>query len=173
MAHRLLPGIGADFEGKENMSKRRKKGAVAAEFIAEQCIAVRLRLLTRAVTRFYNKALRPFGVTVSQMNILVAVCRLGEAKQQAVCHALHLEKSTLSRDVERMRARGWLKSFPGGDGRTNHLALTSEGGRLLEKTIPAWYEAQRQARALLRKEGVLSLQKAVATLRSTDLMKTN
>ena len=72
---------------------------ISVETIAEQCIAVRLRMLSRGVTRIYNQALRPYGLMVSQMNILVAVSCLGEARQQQVCQALHLEKSTLSRDV--------------------------------------------------------------------------
>ncbi len=77
------------------------------EEIAEQCVAVRLRLLTRAVTGIYNRALRPHGLTVSQMNILVAVSCMREAKPREVCRALHLEKSTLSRDAERMLPMGY------------------------------------------------------------------
>lgn len=150
------------------MIEKRRKEVSAAEFVAEECIAVRLRLLTRAVTRLYNNALRPHGVTVSQMNILVAVCRMGEAKPQAICHVLQLEKSTLSRDVERMLARGWLQSMPGQDARTIRLKVTPAGERLVEKTIPAWKNAQRQAKALLRKQGIVSLQKAVATIRSAE-----
>lgn len=150
------------------MTKRERKGASAAEFVAEQCIAVRLRLLTRAVTRLYNKALRPHGITVSQMNILVAVQRMGEAKPQAICHALQLAKSTLSRDVERMVARGWLESVRGSDARTIRLRVRPAGEKLFEKTIPAWNKAQRQAKVLLREEGILTLKKAVATIRSAE-----
>jgi hypothetical protein len=48
------------------MSRKRRKGISAAEFVAEECIAVRLRLLTRAVTRLYNNALRLYSITVSR-----------------------------------------------------------------------------------------------------------
>jgi DNA-binding MarR family transcriptional regulator len=150
------------------MIEKRRKEVSAAEFVAEECIAVRLRLLTRAVTRLYNNALRPHGLTVSQMNVLVAVCRMGEARPQAICHVLQLEKSTLSRDVERMLARGWLESMPGQDARTIRLKVTPAGERLVEKTIPAWKNAQRQAKALLRKQGIVSLQRAVVTIRSAE-----
>ena len=40
------------------------------------------------------------------MNILVAVSHWGQVNQQTVCQALHLDKSTLSRDLARMRAQG-------------------------------------------------------------------
>ena len=106
-------------------------GNISAEMIAKECVAVRLRLLTRAVSRVYNKALRPYGLTISQMNVLVAVSYLGEAKHQQVCQALSLDKSTLSRDVERMHARGWLDTLAGADGRTSLLRVTLAGRRLL------------------------------------------
>jgi DNA-binding MarR family transcriptional regulator len=60
------------------------------------------------------------------MNVLVAVRRMAEAKPQAICHVLQLEKSTLSRDVERMLARGWLESMPGEDARTIRVRVTPE-----------------------------------------------
>lgn len=139
---------------------------ITAERIAEECVAVRLRILTRAVTRIYNKALRPHGLTVSQMNILVAVSCLGKPRQQAVCHALHLEKSSLSRDLERMRARGWLNALAGEDGRTTLLALTAAGRKQLKQAIPAWQRAQQQARALLGEKEIAGFQRAAKTLQT-------
>lgn len=137
--------------------------------IAEECIAVRLRLLTRAVTRLYNRALRPHGLTVSQMNILVAASCLGQARPQDICRALHLEKSTLSRDLERMRAQGWLKKSSGEDGRTSLLRVTPAGGKLLERAFPAWRQAQGQAKALLGEQGWAVLGRTTATLRREGL----
>jgi DNA-binding MarR family transcriptional regulator len=138
-----------------------------ATAIVEECVAVRLRLLTRAVTKIYNQALRPHGLTVSQMNILVAVTYLGQAKQQDICKALHLEKSTLSRDLARMRERGWVTESPGVDGRSSLLQVTALGGKLLQKAIPAWSQAQQQATALLGEREIAAFGRAAKTLRSS------
>ena len=148
------------------MARDRDGAKISVETIAEQCIAVRLRMLSRGVTRIYNQALRPYGLMVSQMNILVAVSCLGEARQQKICHALHLEKSTLSSDLGRMRNQGWLEEVPGEDGRTALLRMTPAGKRLLEKAIPAWQRAQEQATALLGEREVSSLGRAATTLRA-------
>jgi DNA-binding MarR family transcriptional regulator len=101
------------------------------------------------------------------MNILVAVSRLGDAKPQDVCRVLHLDKSSLSRDVERMRARGWLESLPGQDGRTGLLRIARAGATLLQKTFPAWHQAQGQAKALLGEKDIAALDRAVKSLRAT------
>src|SRR5215813_5965217 len=110
--------------------------------IARTCIAVRLRLLNRVVTNLYDDALRPLGLKVSQMNILVVAAKLGLARYAEVCEILQLDTSTLSRNVERMRARGWLEVVPARDARTHPFRLTAQGKRLLERAVPAWEQAQ-------------------------------
>ena len=96
------------------MGRKDESLQAKTSLIVEECIAVKLRLLTRAVTKIYNRALRPHGLTISQMNILVAASYIGQAKQQDICQALHLEKSTLSRDLAQRRR------CPGRAGTTAH-----------------------------------------------------
>jgi DNA-binding MarR family transcriptional regulator len=117
--------------------------------IASECVAVRLRMLNRVITNIYDDALRPLDLKVSQMNILVAAAKLGTARPIEVCHHLHLDVSTLSRNVERMKARGWLEVVPDEDGRSQPFRLTSRGRKLLEKAVPAWSQAQQQVKKVL------------------------
>ncbi len=117
--------------------------------IASECVAVRLRMLNRVITNIYDDALRPLDLKVSQMNILVAAAKLGIARPIEVCQHLHLDVSTLSRNVERMKARGWLEVVPDEDGRSQPFRLTSRGRKLLEKAVPAWSQAQQQVKKVL------------------------
>ena len=128
--------------------------------IADACVAVRLRMLNRVITNIYDDALRPLDLKVSQMNILVAAAKMGTARPIEVCEHLHLDVSTISRNVERMMARGWLEVVPDEDGRSQPFRLTSQGRKLLEKAIPAWSKAQRQASELLGDEVIALLDKA-------------
>src|SRR5690242_2589795 len=100
-----------------------------SDTIARNCIAVRLRLLNRVVTNLYDDALRPLGLKVSQVNILVVTAKLGLAQPAQLCDLLHLDPSTLSRNVERMRSKGWLEVVPGEDARTQPFRLTAQGRR--------------------------------------------
>ena len=117
--------------------------------VAGECVAVRLRMLNRVITNIYDDALRSLDLKVSQMNILVAAAKMGTARPIEVCEHLHLDVSTLSRNVERMKARGWLEVVPDEDGRSQPFRLTAQGRELLEKAIPAWSEAQQQVRKVL------------------------
>ena len=132
--------------------------------IAASCIAVRLRLLNRVVTNLYDEPLRPLGLKVSQMNVLVVAARLGLARPAQVSELLHLDLSTLSRNVDRMRTKGWLEVVPEEDARTQPFRLSEQGRRLLERAIPAWEKAQRQAAELLGEPGVAVLDEAAKRL---------
>ena len=141
-----------------------QKHSPAIDAIARTCIALRLRLLNRGVTNLYDDALRPLGLKVSQLNLLVVTAKLGLAQPAKVCDLLQLDPSTLSRNVERMRAKGWLEVVPGKDARTQPFRLTTQGKKLLERAIPAWEEAQRHATELLGGDGIALLNNAARKL---------
>src|SRR6059058_6164510 len=129
--------------------------------IAGECIAVRLRMLNRVITNIYDDALRPLDLKVSQMNILVAAAKMGTVRPLEVCEYLHLDVSTLSRNVERMKVRGWLEVVPDNDGRSQPFQLTPQGRKLLEKAVPAWSEAQQRVTTVLGDGFVHQLSRAV------------
>jgi DNA-binding MarR family transcriptional regulator len=141
------------------------------EFIGEmvgECLAVRIRALNRAVTALYDEALRPFGLRVGQMNLMVAIARMGTARPGDLCRVLCMERSTLSRDVEVMRRHGWLEVVDSAGGRTRPLQLTAKGQALLLAARPAWRSAQAKARALLGEEGSASIIRVVDRLWSGE-----
>ena len=138
------------------------------ETIATTCIAGRLRLLNRVVTNLYDNALRPFGVKLSQGNVLAVTAKLGVARPAEVCDILELDTSTLSRTVERMVANGWLEILPDDDGRSHPFRLTDEGKRLMEKAIPAWEKAQAEAKKLLGEDGLRLLDAAIQRVKSAQ-----
>lgn len=144
-----------------------EKQTTSIDTISKTCIAVRLRLLNRVVTSFYDDALRPLGLKVSQLNILIVTARLGLARPVQVCDILQLDTSTLSRNVDRMRAHGWLEVVLNEDARTQPFRLTALGKRLIEKAVPAWEEAQCQAKELLGDEGIALLDKAAKKPRAS------
>src|SRR2546428_11353403 len=103
--------------------------------VASECVAVRLRMLNRVVTNIYDDALRSLDLKVSQMNILVAAAKMGTARPVEVCEHLHLDVSTLSRNVERMKARGWLEVVPDEDGRSEPFCLKPQGRKHLGNAV--------------------------------------
>ncbi len=125
--------------------------------ISNRCIAARTRLLSRVVSQVYDDALRPLGIKVSQLNVLVVVGRFEPVAPAEVARLLFMEKSTLSRNIRRLAQRGWIEVKPGGSGRGQVLGLTASGRDLVARALPLWRQAQRQVVALLSSSGASAL----------------
>ena len=120
-----------------------------ARRIATECLAVRVRRLGRVVTRIYDAALAPYGVTIAQLNLLAAIGAFEGQSRVRLGRILDVEKSTLSRDLKRMERLGWIRSGPLESGRGQSISVTAAGARLLTEARPAWEKAQRVAQSRL------------------------
>jgi DNA-binding MarR family transcriptional regulator len=118
-----------------------------------------VRLLNRTITGIYDDALRPLGLTSGQLNILVFIARRGPVAPGEVARRLNMEKSTVSRNIERMRKNGWLLVTTADPGRGQNLLLARQGKALLEKSLPAWDGAQARAREVLGRQGAESIRR--------------
>ena len=126
---------------------------------------MRSRLIGRTVTGIYDDALRPVGVTAGQLNILAVVVRRGPVSPGEVARRLNIEKSTMSRNVERMKRNGWLAIRPGASARSQELRVTELGRRILVEAEPLWREAQRRTREILGTGGTEGIHRLADTIR--------
>ncbi|MEL6263223.1 MAG: MarR family winged helix-turn-helix transcriptional regulator [Cyanobacteria bacterium J06626_6] len=113
-----------------------------AQHMSQQCVARRLRQVNRTITRLYDEALRPYGLTVNQLNILAVVISEKQIRPGQLGQTLGMEKSTVSRTVDRMIRKEWLKAAPGTDSRTQVLTVTTKGRKLLLTVSPIWDNLQ-------------------------------
>src|SRR5262245_63135529 len=104
--------------GRSTSSMTDKTKKLAAEAVGG-CIVTRLRLATRVITKVYDDALRPFGLTVARMALLAVAADRGVIRQAEVSAQLQLDNSTLSRNLERMRANAWLEGVVEADARVH------------------------------------------------------
>ena len=120
----------------------RHQASEIAEQMSQECVARRLRQVNRTITRLYDEALRPHGLTVNQLNILAVVISEKQIQPGQLGRSLGMEKSTVSRTISRMEDKGWLKVTQGKDSRTQLLSVTSKGRKLLLLVTPVWDNLQ-------------------------------
>src|SRR5579859_2181507 len=128
--------------------------------IERECVGYRVRMLSRVITGIYDEALAGVGMKVSQFTVLVAVSNRGKSRPAQLAKFLQMDESTVSRNVERMCARGWLRLEADGDGRSHRIAITDEGLAQIERGYPAWLEAQAKVTGMLGKDSVAALKSA-------------
>lgn len=125
-----------------------------AETMAAECIAFRVRALSRVITNLYDAALEPYGITVNQATMLIMLSLVGEATPGRIIKGLYMEKSTVSRNLDRMKKQGWIEAKGRDGGKEQIITVTTAGRKLLASMHEVWHKAQKEATAILGDEGV-------------------
>jgi DNA-binding MarR family transcriptional regulator len=117
--------------------------------VALPCMCGTLRRASRALTQFYEEALRHLGLRSSQFTILQALSLGGEMTQGGLGEILAMDSTTLTRTLSIMRRHGWIAERRGDDRRERWLGLTKSGGGQLKRALPLWEETQTRLRRQL------------------------
>jgi DNA-binding MarR family transcriptional regulator len=116
-----------------------------AETTAGACLATRVRQLSRIITRVYDDAMRPLGITASQYTLLAQLAARDSITAVEIGHELDIEKSTLSRNLKRLLVLGHIIMDPPAGRRGRGLHLTPKGQAILKDAFPIWQDAQTRA----------------------------
>jgi DNA-binding MarR family transcriptional regulator len=134
------------------MARSAEAGIV--EQISSQCLLGCWRMVNRRLTGIYDAEMRSFGLKSSQLSLLVAVGKAGPVRRTDLGKRLHLDPSTLTRNLQVMLKRGWIEEIPDDlDQRSARLKITGRGRKLLQSIAPAWKRAQARAKEMLGNEG--------------------
>jgi DNA-binding MarR family transcriptional regulator len=122
--------------------------------ISSECLLGHWRKVNRVLSGIYEAEMRDWGLKSSQLNLLVAVAKAGPVRRIDLGKRLHLDPSTLTRNLKVMLKQGWVEERPDEeDQRSARLKITTKGRKLLESIAPAWRRAQARARQMLGNEG--------------------
>lgn len=119
--------------------------ATIAETTSASCIATRVRQLSRIITRVYDDAMRPLGITASQFTLLTQLAQQDGITAVEIGFTLDIEKSTLSRNLKRLLALNLIIMDPPAGRRGRGLHLTDKGRRVIKEAYPVWLAAQERA----------------------------
>jgi len=116
-----------------------------AESTSAACLSSRIRQLSRIITRVYDDAMRPLGITASQFTLLTQLAQQDGITAVEIGHTLDIEKSTLSRNLKRLLKDGHITMDPPAGRRGRGLHLTPKGAQVIQHGYPVWRETQTRA----------------------------
>lgn len=128
--------------------------AVAAP---QGCTNLKLRQLSRAVTRHYDAYVAPLGLKNTQYSLLSHVVRLGPIRPGDLARHMRLDASTLTRNLQPLLAQGWVALGPGDDARSRLVEATESGQAKRAEAQRAWKQAQLALNARLGPAQVVAL----------------
>jgi len=124
---------------------------------AQGCTNLKLRQLSRAVTRHYDAYVAPLGLKNTQYSLLSHVVRLGPIRPGDLARHMRLDASTLTRNLQPLLAQGWVALGPGDDARSRLVEATESGQAKRAEAQRAWKQAQLALNARLGPAQVVAL----------------
>ena len=138
------------------------------EKTSSRCICINLRQASLAVTRFYDTALEPSGLKVTQYSVLKGVRRLEPVSISRLAEELGLDRTTLGRNLRVLEREKLVALGPGqADQREHNVRLTEEGQQALAVAYPLWKQAQLKITRNLGTEQVEALTSLLSNLEAT------
>ena len=123
----------------------------------QECLAANLRRTSRLVSQYYDSALRPYGVRITQFNLLAALSLSGPTTISNLAAAFGIDRTTLTRNIKVLEDQGHVEQTVGADQRTRVVRLTAAGRRLLARALPHWRVAHNSLREKLGDEFTATL----------------
>ncbi len=94
----------------------------------------------------YEDAFRPLGLTAPQFTVMAVLDSFGEMTHTRLGELLATDATTMTRILQLMTKRGWLRTSRGQDKRQRLISLSEEGVAAFERTKPVWQEVQGRLR---------------------------
>jgi DNA-binding MarR family transcriptional regulator len=125
------------------------------------CTCLRARRAARQLSRLYDSALEPVGITVNQLGLLAKLLGarihgLNGLSVGALAERAGMHSSTLNRDLKPLEKQGFVvEAIERKDRRVRMIAITQKGQAKLGEAVPAWRRAQAQVQDVLGHEVML------------------
>lgn len=118
------------------------RAAAEAPAAPRGCTNLKLRQLSRRVTRHYDHYVVATGLKNTQYSLLSHAVTLGPIRPGELAARMQLEPSTLTRNLQPLIAQGWLALEPGEDARSRLVVATESGRAKRVEAQRAWKQAQ-------------------------------
>ncbi len=121
------------------------------------CLCLASRRAARALTRAFDRQLRPHGIRTTQFSALTMLLLRGPLTIGELAESLGVERTTLTRNLALLEKKGWVDIRAGDDARSRVVAATKKGRATVNAALPAWRKAQQAAAAAIGRDGVDAL----------------
>ena len=106
------------------------------------CTNLKLRQLSRVVTRHYDRFVAAVGLKNTQYSLLSHIVLLGPLRPTDLARHMRVDASTLTRNLQPLIAQGWVRLQAGDDARSRLVEATEAGRAKRAEGQRAWKQAQ-------------------------------
>jgi DNA-binding MarR family transcriptional regulator len=121
------------------------------------CTSLKLRQLTRRVSRHYDRIVGVAGLKTTQYSLLSHVVQLGPVRPGELAARMEMDASTLTRNLQPLVVQGWVEVGAGDDARSRFVTATDAGRAKRSQAQREWKRAQLALNERLGTEKVAQL----------------
>lgn len=131
--------------------------AAGPEAAPRGCTNLKLRQITRRVSRHYDATVAPSGLKTTQYSLLSHIVSMGPVRPSDLAATMNLDASTLTRNLQPLVAQGWVEMGAGVDARSRLVSVTEAGRAKRAEAQRLWKHAQMALNQQLGTERVARL----------------
>lgn len=107
--------------------------------VRDACLCLHVQRAARALSRRFDEALRPVGLTNGQFSLIMSLNRPGPVGMAETADLLATDRTTLTAALKPLERRGLVEiRVDSQDKRSRILVLTAAGQALLAAAVPLW-----------------------------------
>lgn len=134
-------------------------------FVRDHCLCLHAQRAARALSRRFDAALRPLGLTSGQFSLMMSLNRPEPAGMGSVAALLGLDRTTLTAALKPLERRRLVASRAHRDDkRSRLLTLTPQGRALLAQAVPIWTATHAEVDRVLEAHDAAELRPALLAL---------
>lgn len=133
----------------ESASSGTSHDSLDPKAVLEVCLCHGIRRASRAITRTFDTALAPSGLTSGQFGILAAVAALQPMPVPVLRSVLAMDRTSLNRTLKPLEDNGFISITRGAGRRASQVDMTPDGLQAFREAGPLWRTAQSDAAARL------------------------
>lgn len=116
--------------------------------VRDHCLCLHAQRAARALSRRFDEAFRPLGLTSGQFSLLMSLNRPEPPTIGQVAEVLAMDRSTVTANLKPLERMGAVTvTVDAKDRRGRRAALTGAGRALLAKATPVWVEEHARVEA--------------------------
>lgn len=109
-----------------------------------RCLVLNTIAGARALSRYADAKLKPFGVTVQQFALLAAIRFHPGEPVATLAQRVFLDRTSLTRNLDLLERKGLVRRVSAMSGNMRLCELTEQGDAMLDRLVPEWQRSQAE-----------------------------
>lgn len=113
------------------------------------CYCINYRRAANTLTKYYDAAFAPIGLTGNQFFLLNSIQQLGSCNKSELAQYTSLDRTTIIRNLNTLEKKELVEPAPGASRRSSAIQLSETGSKAFMAGLGIWQKLQEEVQQLL------------------------